>query len=443
MSRMVFVLKHAIVRLLKQHGYVLLKQNEYEEHNAELTEAASEQAARARRLDQEQRLALRTEIAAKDYPRLEAERAFYSKRVAELEEHNRQLTEAATEHAMRAQALDQDLLALRTEIAAKDYPRLEAEQAFYSKRVAELEEENRHLTESVTKYALRNQKLERLVGGWAPEFEDDDGTIDYAKACGAYVEGTEAPVTEDRLVAPGIANPPGTKVILTFGQSNAANWGEERYAARGAVHVFNIFDMKFYRAIDPLPGASVDTGCVYGGSVWGRLGDRLIHAGFAHSVLFVPIAFGASYVEDWVPGGQCYPRLMLALHRLKRAGITVDLLCWHQGEANANHTSMTADEYRDCFRAMLRGVRQSGVNAQVYVALATLCENDSHPFQNSTEIRLGQKKLVSVRDRVMPGPDLDQIGISHRRDGCHFSASGQELAAQAWFHAITGKPMEN
>jgi Carbohydrate esterase, sialic acid-specific acetylesterase len=250
-------------------------------------------------------------------------------------------------------------------------------------------------------------------------------------------------VAEHRLVAPGIANPPGTKVILTFGQSNAANWGEERYAARGAVHVFNMFDMKFYRAIDPLPGASVDTGRVYGGSVWGRLGDRLIDAGFARSVLFVPIAFGASYVEDWAPGGGCYPRLMLALHRLKRAGITVDLLCWQQGEANANHTSMTADEYRDCFRAILRGVREAGVKAQVYVALATLCENDSHPFQNSAEIRLGQKKLVSLGDRVLPGPDLDQIGIEHRRDGCHFSASGQELAAQAWFLAISARPMED
>src|SRR5436190_17475448 len=107
MSRMVIVLNRAIVRFLKQHGYVLLKQDEY---NAELTEAASEQAARAQRLDQDL-LALQTEIATKDYPRLEAERAFYSKRVIELEEHNRQLTEAATEQAARAQRLDRDLLA--------------------------------------------------------------------------------------------------------------------------------------------------------------------------------------------------------------------------------------------------------------------------------------------------------------------------------------------
>src|SRR5262245_485718 len=269
------------------------------------------------------------------------------------------------------------------------------------------------------------------------KFEGDNGTLEYAKAGGVYVDGNQAPVFEDRLVSPIVANPPGTTVILTFGQSNAANSCEERYTPRGAVHVFHAFDMKFYRAIDPLAGASD-----YGGSVWGRLGDRLIDAGFARSVLFVPIAFGATYVEDWAPGGQYFRRFVCPLHRLKRAGIAVDMLCWHQGEANANHTPMTAEEYHDCFRAMLRGVREAGVKAPVYVALATLCEDGPHPFDNSAQIRLGQKKLVSIWNRVMPGPDTDQIGLAHRRDGCHFAASGQELAAQAWFRAITAGRLE-
>src|SRR5207248_2752798 len=183
-----------------------------------------------------------------------------------------------------------------------------------------------------------------------PEFPWDDGTVEFAKAGGMYVaDEVEAPVAEDRLVAPSIANPPGTTVILTFGQSNAANSGEERYAARGQVHVFNIFDMRFYRAIDPLPGASHD-----GGSAWGRLGD------------------------------------------------------------------------------MLSEVREAGVDAPIYVALATLCEEAPHPFQSRAEIRRGQRKLISIRDRILPGPDTDVIGIDHRRDGCHFAASGQQLGAQAW-----------
>ena len=387
---MVTVLKRTILRLLEQRGYVLIKKARYDG----------------------------VAIA----PRSQAERAFYFKRVVELEEHNRQLIEATTERALRAQELERALLAVGTETG---------------KQMAALEEHNRQLTEVAIKHARRVQKLERAVGAWLPEFEDDDGTVEYARVSGVHASAAEAPLAEDRLVAPVIANPPGTTVILTFGQSNAANSCEERYAARRAVHVFNMFDMKFYRATDPLPGASDD-----GGSVWGRLGDRLIDAGFARSVLFVPIAFGATYIEDWAPGGECYLRLMFALHRLKRAGIAVDTLCWHQGEANANHTSVTADEYRNCFRAMLRGVREAGVEAPVYVALSTLCEDGPHPFQNSAQIRLGQKKLVSIWNSVIPGPDTDQIGVEHRHDGCHFAASGQELAAQAWFRAITAGPLE-
>src|SRR6266567_3324440 len=49
------------------------------------------------------------------------------------------------------------------------------------------------------------------------KFEGDDGTLEYAKAGGIYVDGNQAPVFEDRLVSPMVANPPGTRVILTFG----------------------------------------------------------------------------------------------------------------------------------------------------------------------------------------------------------------------------------
>jgi hypothetical protein len=423
---MMILLKRAILRFVQQRGYVLLKKDEYD-------------AA-----------AIPWHSEAEISSHSEEERACYSKRVVELEEHNRQVIEAATKHASRAQQLDRELLALRTEMATKDYPRLEAERAFYSKRVielekhnrqvieatskrvVELEEHNRQLTQSATKYSLRVQKLERAIGGALPDFDNDDGTLEFASVSGVYVPGAEAPLAEDRLVTPAVANPAGTTVILTFGQSNAANSGEERYVPRGAVHVFNVFDMRFYRAVDPLPGASHD-----GGSVWGRVGDKLIDAGRARSILIVPIAFGATYIKDWAPGGDCYRRLLFALHRLKSAGIKIDMLCWHQGEADANHTGMSGAEYCAHFRSMLRALREEAVNAPVYVALATLCEGEPHPYQNAAEIRRGQKKVISIRDQVLPGPDTDLIGIEHRRDGCHFSASGQELAAQAWFKTIT------
>jgi len=133
---------------------------EVEAHNLRLNEAATQRAARAQQLERELEAA-RAEHAAKDFPRLESDRAFYRARLAELEAHNRDLTAAATQRAARVQELERELEAARIAFAEKDFPRLEAENAFYTRRVSELEAHNRELTEAATGYALRVQELER------------------------------------------------------------------------------------------------------------------------------------------------------------------------------------------------------------------------------------------------------------------------------------------
>ena len=156
--------------------------------NRILTDASRKRAQRIEELERE----------LQEYERVKSERVLFPDRVTQLEEHNRQLTESAAKQALRVQELERELLAARTEIATKDFPRVEAERAFYLKRVGELEENNRQLTESATKYALRVQKLERAIGTRLPDFEGDDGTVEFAKACGIYIAVVEAPVSEDR-----------------------------------------------------------------------------------------------------------------------------------------------------------------------------------------------------------------------------------------------------
>lgn len=260
----------------------------------------------------------------------------------------------------------------------------------------------------------------------------DDGTVGYAIAFGAYLGAhAEAPLTPDRRVDASVALRHETAVILTFGQSNAANAGAQCYAARRGVYAFNIFDMNYYRAIDPLPGATND-----GGSVWGRLGDKLIEAGLFRSVLFVPIAVGGSYMKDWTSrDSYCYRRLLLALTRLRRVGIRPDLLCWHHGEADANHAVTSAQEYQARFRRMLTTIRRAGLEAPIYVAVASHCANGPHPYQNHEQIRRAQRELVSPPD-ILPGPDTDQFIGDFRADGCHFSEKGLDAVAQAWLECI-------
>jgi uncharacterized coiled-coil DUF342 family protein len=88
---------------------------------------------------------------------------FFSKRVSMLEVQNRALIKTARERAERIDKLEHELQQVSREMERLkvEVERLKAEREFYSKRVVALEEQNRQLTESATKYSLWGQKLER------------------------------------------------------------------------------------------------------------------------------------------------------------------------------------------------------------------------------------------------------------------------------------------
>src|SRR5262249_42279517 len=141
---------------------------------------------------------------------------------------------------------------------------------------------------------------------------------------------------------------PDTGVFLVMGQSNAANHGDRRHTAGDQVFAFDFFRTQATVASDPLPGGSGT-----GGSVWTRLGDPLISGGVFKRVLFIPIAYGGTYAADWAPNGTMSRRTAMALARLRRTlgsrVVNVSAVLWQQGEAEANHTQMTAAQYRAVF----------------------------------------------------------------------------------------------
>jgi O-methyltransferase len=107
---------------------------------------------------------LRAQIASLQAERaaLQAERAALSKRAGELEEHNNVVTEAATERAHQLQEKEAQLTDLHIKIATlmPEIDRLRGEHAALSKRVAELEEHNKALTEAATERAYQLQEKE-------------------------------------------------------------------------------------------------------------------------------------------------------------------------------------------------------------------------------------------------------------------------------------------
>jgi hypothetical protein len=213
-------------------------------------------------------------------------------------------------------------------------------------------------------------------------------------------------------------------VALVFGQSNAGNWGESRRTA--GPRVFSFFRGRIARARDPLPGANGE-----GGSVWTRLGDRLISAGLYDRVVFVPASIGATEIALWAPGGLLHEDLLRNVREARQAGYTFTHLLWHQGESDAA-LGTSQEDYERRFLAMLKAIRELGVHAPAFVALATRC-GDYRP--NGT-IRAAQRGVARPSLGIFPGPDTDRLDGELRYDGCHFSDAGLEAHAELWLRVI-------
>ena len=212
-------------------------------------------------------------------------------------------------------------------------------------------------------------------------------------------------------------------VALMFGQSNAANFG--LVPKKSMPGVYSFYNGKCFKASDPLPGA---TGT--GGSIWTRLGDKLITTDMYDTVLFVPVGMGASKVADWKPGGSVHHRLATGLRGAMATGFVFTHLIWMQGERDAI-VKTTREAYMEDFVEMLTALRGGGVDAKVFVSQTSLCG-----IYESDAVRRAQRQIAKEHAGVFAGPDTDALGKKYRYDTCHFNEMGLEAAADAWLSAI-------
>ena len=108
----------------------------------------------------------------------------------------------------------------------------------------------------------------------------------------------------------------GSTVLFTFGQSNAANHGQEQYTPKNKV--YNYCKGTVYDGKDPLVGPTGG-----GGSVWTRLADMMIDSGMADSVTITAIAVGATDIASWAEGGFLHGMLTESIDRNEKVFISI------------------------------------------------------------------------------------------------------------------------
>jgi hypothetical protein len=210
-------------------------------------------------------------------------------------------------------------------------------------------------------------------------------------------------------------------VAIVFGQSNSANFGESRKRANEGI--YNFYKGKLYRAEDPLLGATGNQG-----SVWTRLGDRIIEEKLYDEVIFIAIGVGSTSIARWTTGGDLHSRIINAISEVTQSGLKVTHLLWHQGESDIGTSKQ---EYKKMFMHMLYDIRSRGIEAPIYVSIATRCGRSI-----LNEIQEAQTELVDISSEIYPGPNTDNLGFCYRYDGCHFSDEGLEKYADLWIEKL-------
>lgn len=216
-------------------------------------------------------------------------------------------------------------------------------------------------------------------------------------------------------------------VILALGQSNAANHGAPA-APAGLAPVPLITEGQCTMAVDPLAGA---TGA--GGSIWWRLLNRL-SAQTPHRLWVVSVlGVDATSLHDWTdPRSPLRSRLLQQLAFMQAVGLPPQWVLWQHGEADAQ-LGTSSQAYAEGLDQLAATLAQAGSSAPILLARSTVCRS----VPNGS-IRSAVQSRAKDNPRFQLGPDTDTLlGNTLRSDGCHFSESGLDRAAQLWQESIT------
>lgn len=220
-----------------------------------------------------------------------------------------------------------------------------------------------------------------------------------------------------------------TLVLLVAGQSNTGNHAGQRYESNYGTRVINFWDGKCYKTESPLLGT---TG--YWGESWTLLANKLIAADVAEQMVLIPAGIGGTPIIRWQNDGDLN-KMLLDVVKSVQAQYKVTQVLWHQGESDYSNKTTSA-EYTQRFESLVQSLRDKGVDAPVFPAVATKCGLDT-AWSVDNPVAVAQKALPNRDKLIYAGPNTDKLlNKLDRYDDCHFSGSGQEKFADAWVNAI-------
>jgi hypothetical protein len=210
-------------------------------------------------------------------------------------------------------------------------------------------------------------------------------------------------------------------VILTGGQSNAANALSDPVDENPSLRAFMFHKGRCYRLRDPVLGVTGDRG-----SLWTALGHRLA-AETGRDVVFINGGVGGTTYRDWLNLHTGYfDRLRKLVEDAARHGLRPHWVLWHQGESDALR-NVPSEVFEGELKVLIGRLMSERPLADVKLVLyaASVCYGSDRRLPQP-RLRQAQRRAAELSPNVLMGPDTDRYGARFRYDDCHFNGPGRD-----------------
>ena len=226
--------------------------------------------------------------------------------------------------------------------------------------------------------------------------------------------------------------PENLQLFLLIGQSNMSGRGLVEPQDRVPIaRVYSLNqDLQWVPALDP-----IQLERLAGVSLGRSFGRELTAENASVSIGLIPAAVGATYLGEWMKGGQYYEEAVRRAKAAMKSGRIRGIL-WHQGEGDGQ-LETDALTYGVRWTRMITDLRADLGVPDLPVVVGELCRSIYHRPDGKTKFALEvNEQLATLPLSIRACGFVSSDGLTDRGDHVHFDSASQRELGRRYAHAF-------
>ena len=151
----------------------------------------------------------------------------------------------------------------------------------------------------------------------------------------------------------------------------------------------------------------------------------------SENIVVLGFSKGGTTAQDWA-SGPFANKFDYFLEKLKKDGIKIDYVFWHQGESEIKKANrIYYQNYIENMQLIFQKFLSTSNKTKIGMALVSFCKSEK-----SESLINSQRLIIQDSDRVSLTLNTDNLGNIYRYDGCHFNSLGASVIGEKYAEFI-------